>query len=308
MSHKIIILGSGAAGYTAAIYAARADLETILIAGPEPGGQLALTTEVENFPGFPEGIMGPELMEVKMKKQAERFGTKMISDVIKEVDLNKAPFTLKSNENEYQCDALIIATGASAKWLGLEGEKKYVGKGYSSCATCDGFFYKNKELIVVGGGDSAMEEATFLTKFASKVYLVHRREELRASKIMQERAKANEKIEFLWNTEITELIGDEKVEAVKLYNNKTEETKEMEIGGVFVAIGHNPNTKFLGGQITTDESGYIVPQEKTMTNVAGVFAAGDVVDTVYRQAITAAGEGCKAAIDAERWLDEIPCV
>lgn len=303
MSHKVIILGSGAAGYTAAIYAARANLDVSLIAGPEPGGQLATTTEVENFPGFPEGIMGPELMQNNMKKQAERFGTTMVADIITEVDLSKRPFTLKSQSSSYECDALILATGASAKWLGLPDEKKYIGKGYSSCATCDGFFYKNKQVIIVGGGDSAMEEANFLTKFAEKVYVVHRRDTLKASKIMQDRAQANPKIEFIWNSEIKEFIGMEKMEGVKLYNNKTDEYSEMKIDGVFAAIGHHPNTEFLGGQITLDPAGYIVPSSKTMTNIPGVFAAGDVVDTVYRQAITAAGEGCKAAIDAERWLE-----
>lgn len=302
-SKKVIILGSGSAGYTAAIYCSRANLETVLIAGQELGGQLATTTDVENFPGFPEGILGPDLME-NMKKQAERFGTKMVTDFIKEVDFSSRPFKLKGSSEEYEADAVIIGTGASAKWLCLEDEKKYIGRGYTSCATCDGFFYKDKEVIVIGGGDSAMEEATFLTRFASKVYVVHRREELRASKIMQDRAMNNEKIEFIWNSEIVEFKGAEKVEGVVLKDTKTGETKDMTIDGVFVAIGHKPNTEFLGGQITLDESGYIVPQQRTMTNVAGVFAAGDVVDTVYRQAITAAGDGCRAAIDCERWLEE----
>jgi thioredoxin reductase (NADPH) len=300
---RVVILGSGSAGYTAAIYASRANLDTTILSGDEIGGQLGTTSDVENFPGWPEGILGPELME-KMKKQAERFGTKMKSSLAKSIDMSKQPFVIDTGDEKIEADALIVCTGAKARWLGLEGEKKYIGHGYTSCATCDGFFYRGKEVIVVGGGDSAMEEATFLTKFASKVYVVHRRDELRASKIMQDRALNHEKIEFIWNSSISKFHGEEKIESVTLKDTQTGEEKDMNIDGVFVAIGHQPVTEFLGGQISLDDAGYIVPQERTMTNVPGVFAAGDVVDTVYRQAITAAGMGCQAAIDAERWLED----
>lgn len=300
---KIIIVGSGCAGSTAAIYAARANLEPLVLEGHEPGGQLSLTTAVENFPGFPEGVQGPELMEL-MKKQAQRFGAEYKMEVVKEADLSKRPFTLKTSENTYWAEALIIASGASARLLGLESEKKLIGRGVSTCATCDGFFFRGKEIIVVGGGDSALEEAIFLTKFARKVTVVHRRDQLRASKIMQERALKNEKIDFLWNTVITDILDPEKneVTAVKLKNVKTGKEETKKIDGVFIAIGHEPNTKVFEGQLEMDK-GYVVIHDGSRTSVEGVFAAGDVHDTVYRQAITAAGAGCRAAIDAERWLE-----
>lgn len=300
---RVVVLGSGSAGYTAAIYASRANLETTILSGDEVGGQLGTTSEVENFPGWPEGILGPELME-KMKQQAQRFGTTMKTGLAKSIDTSSQPFVIDTGDEKIEADAIIVCTGAKARWLGIEGEKKYIGHGYSSCATCDGFFYRDKEVIIVGGGDSAMEEATFLTKFASKVYVVHRRNELRASKIMQERALNHEKIEFIWNSAISQFHGDEKVEAVTIKNTENGEEKQMNIDGVFVAIGHQPVTDFLGGQITLDDAGYIVPSERTLTNIPGIFAAGDVVDTVYRQAITAAGMGCQAAIDCERWLED----
>ena len=304
---KVIIVGSGPAGYTAALYASRASLNPLLIEGLEPGGQLTTTTDVENFPGFPDGVMGPDLM-MKMKAQAARFGTEYLSTFVKNVDLSKRPFKVTcENGDEFLAETLIVSTGASAKYLGLENEMKLIGKGVSACATCDGFFYKDKVIHVVGGGDTAMEEATFLTKFASKVYVLHRRESLRASKAMQERAFKNEKIEFIWNTEVEEILFDDSgVTGLKVKNNQTGEVSERKTDGFFLAIGHKPNTGFLGDQITTDEQGYIIPVNPPHpdTNVPGVFACGDVQDHYYRQAISAAGSGCMAAIRAERFLEE----
>jgi thioredoxin reductase (NADPH) len=303
--YRVIILGSGAAGLTAAIYAARANLAPLVIEGAQPGGQLTITTDVENYPGFPKGIMGPELME-EFKQQAVRFGTDIILGEVTSVDLQKRPFTLTVSRETYTCDALIVATGATAKLLGLESEKKLMGYGVSACATCDGFFFKDKELIVVGGGDTAMEEATFLTKFATKVYVIHRRDKLRASKIMQERAEKNPKISFIWDSTVEEVYGDPKaggVKAVKLKNLKTGSSEDFKIDGVFIAIGHEPNSKLFAGKLDLNPNGYILTHDGTKTNVPGVFACGDVQDYVYRQAVTAAGTGCMAAIDAERYLE-----
>ena len=303
--YRVIILGSGAAGLTAAIYAARANLAPLVIEGAQPGGQLTITTDVENYPGFPKGILGPELME-EFKKQAVRFGTDTVFGEVTSVDLQKRPFTLTVGKETYTCDALVIATGATAKLLGLESEKKLMGYGVSACATCDGFFFKDKELIVVGGGDTAMEEATFLTKFATKVYVVHRREKLRASKIMQERAEKNSKISFIWDSTVEEVYGDPKaggVKGVKLKNLKTGKNEDFKIDGVFIAIGHEPNSKLFASKLDLNPNGYILTHDGTKTNVPGVFACGDVQDYVYRQAVTAAGTGCMAAIDAERYLE-----
>ncbi len=303
--HKVLIIGSGPAGWTAAIYAARANLSPLVIQGTQPGGQLTITTDVENFPGFPEGIMGPELME-KFQAQAERFGTRVVYDTVNEVDLSKRPFRIMADEGVYTADTLIVATGASAKWIGLESEQKLMGHGVSSCATCDGAFFRGKEVIVVGGGDTAMEEANFLTRFCSKVVVVHRRDSLRASKIMQERAFANPKIEFIWDSAIEEIIGAKEtgVTSVKLKNLKTGEVKGFATQGVFVAIGHKPNTDIFEGKLELHPNGYLkVTPGGVSTNVKGVFGCGDVMDHHYRQAITAAGTGCMAAMDAEKFLE-----
>ena len=301
---EVVIIGSGPAGLTAAVYASRGDLNPLVIEGIEAGGQLMLTTEVENYPGFVDGIMGPELME-RFRKQAARFGTEYLTDNVTSVDLSAQPFVVHTGGDEIRTRSLIIATGASARMLDVPGERTLLGHGVSTCATCDGFFFKERELIVVGGGDSAMEEAIFLTKFASKVTVVHRRNELRASKIMQDRARANDKIDFVWNSVVTEVLGNGKVEGVRLQDVVTGKESELPVGGLFVAIGHIPNTSLFEGQLDLSEGYLVLPGETTETSVPGVFAAGDVVDFRYRQAITAAGMGCMAAIDAERYLEAV---
>ncbi|MGI9553443.1 MAG: thioredoxin-disulfide reductase [Thermodesulfobacteriota bacterium] len=304
--YKVVIMGSGPAGLTAALYTARADLDPIVFEGMEAGGQLTLTTDVENYPGFPEGVLGPELM-TSMKQQAERFGAQCVYGEVTNVDFSEWPFKVTTNGKELLADSFIISSGASAKMLGLESERELLGYGVSTCATCDGFFYKDKEIVVIGGGDTALEEALFLTKFGSKVTVIHRRDELRASKIMQDRALANNKIEFVWDTVVEEVIGDKEsgVSGVKVKNVKSGETGEISCQGFFVAIGHTPNTKLFEGKLNMDENGYLITKDgSTITNIPGVFAAGDVQDHVYRQAITAAGTGCMAAIDAERFLNE----
>ncbi len=303
--HNVVIIGSGCAGLTAAIYAARANLSPIVIDGHEPGGQLTLTTEVENFPGFPEGILGPDLIE-NMRKQAKRFGAEFKAGAVTEVDLSQRPFKILAGKESYEARALIVAAGASARLLGLEAERKLMGHGVSTCATCDGFFHRGKEIVVVGGGDSAMEEGLFLTKFASKVTLVHRREEFRASKIMLDRAHKNEKIQFLTPYVVTEVLDPEKgsLEAVKVKHAGNGQVKTLPVSGLFIAIGHTPNTAVFEGQLDMDENGYLKTKPgSTRTNIEGVFAAGDVQDHVFRQAVTAAGSGCMAAIEAERWLE-----
>lgn len=301
---KVVIVGSGPAGYTAAVYAARAELEPVVVAGLQFGGQLMLTTDVENYPGFPEGVTGPEMMEL-FQKQAERFGTKILLEDATEVDLSKRPFTVKTASAHFTADAVILATGASARWLGLESETRLQNLGVSACATCDGALYRNKPMAVVGGGDTAMEEALFLTRFATKVTVVHRRDALRASKIMQERALGHEKIEFAWNSEVDEVLGDEFVTGVRLKDTETGDKREVPVEALFIAIGHKPNTDLFRGQIDLDDTGYIdVKPGTSYTSAEGVFACGDAMDPVYRQAVTAAGTGCMAAIDAERWLAE----
>jgi len=305
-THRVVILGSGPAGLTAALYAARANLAPIVIAGSQPGGQLTITTEVENYPGFEHGIQGPEMMEI-LRRQAERFGTKVVDGEVTAADLSKRPFELTLDKRIIAAEALIIATGASAKLMGLESEKRLMGYGVSACATCDGFFFKNKEALIVGGGDTAMEEAIFLTKFCSKVDVVHRRDQLRASKIMQDRARKNPKIGFIWDSVIEEIYGQPDktgVTGARLKNIKTGATTDVKTDAVFMAIGHQPNTDLFKGQLEMDEFGYLVVRPgSTYSSVEGVFAAGDVADRVYRQAVSAAGTGCMAAIDAERWLE-----
>ncbi len=301
-THKLIIIGSGPAGLTAALYAARAEMEPVVIAGIAPGGQLMLTTEVENFPGFPEGIQGPELMD-SMTKQVERFGTKMVYEMVSSVDFSSKPFKITTDKTEYSAESVIIATGAEANWLNLDNEQRLRGKGVSACATCDGFFFKDKAVVVIGGGDSAMEEANFLTKFATHVTIIHRRDEFKASKIMLKRAQDNPKISFLTNVTVTDVLGEETVSGIKVKNNLTGDEQTIEAQGYFAAIGHTPATKiFKEAGIETNEKGYIVPKEFTQTNIEGIFVAGDVHDHRYRQAITAAGEGCKAALDVEKYL------
>ncbi len=301
---SVTIIGTGPAGLTAAIYAARANLRPLVIEGDQPGGQLTITSDVENYPGFAEGVMGPELME-RFRKQAERFGSRFLTGYVKRADLSSRPFTLEfSNGTTVRTETLIVATGASAKWLGLPSEKRLMGKGVSSCATCDGFFFRNLDIAVVGGGDTAMEEATFLTRFAKSVTLIHRRDTFKASKIMLDKAKANPKIKFLLDSGIEEILGEKDVTGIRVKNLKTEAVSEIALQGVFVAIGHQPNTSLFKGALEMNEAGYLnVVPGTTKTNIAGVFAAGDVADHVYRQAVTAAGTGCMAAIDAERFLE-----
>lgn len=305
--HKVIIIGSGPAGLTAALYSGRANLAPIVFEGAQPGGQLTITTEVENYPGFPSGLMGPEMMEL-FRKQAQRFGAQCFFKVVEEVDLSKRPFKVVADGEIHFGDSIIVATGASAKLLGLPSETDYMGYGVSACATCDGFFFKNQHVAVVGGGDTAMEEATYLTKHAARVTVIHRRNELRASKIMQERARKNPKIDFIWDSAVEEVIGvsengHRKLTSLRVKNLKTHQTSELKFDGLFLAIGHQPNTKIFEGQLEMDKVGYIKTKPgSTATNVSGVFAAGDVADPTYRQAVTAAGTGCMAAIDAERFL------
>jgi thioredoxin reductase (NADPH) len=309
--HHVVIVGSGPAGLTAAIYAARANLHPLVIEGEpssssdQPGGQLMLTTDVENFPGFPDGIMGPELM-IKFREQAVRFGAEFLTEKVTSVDFSERPFKLSVRDRHFSADAVIVSTGAQSLMLGLEAESRLLGYGLSTCATCDGFFFRGQEIAVAGGGDSAVEEATFLTKFASKVTLIHRRDTLRASKIMQDRAFNNPKIEFLWNTVVEDLVGDTKLEGAVVRNVLTDEVSTLPVAGLFVAIGHRPNTDLFKGVLDMEDNGYLITQPGTSyTNIPGVFACGDVQDHVYRQAITAAGSGCMAAIDCERWLESL---
>jgi thioredoxin reductase (NADPH) len=302
--YNVVIIGSGCAGLTAAIYAARANLKPLVLDGHEPGGQLSLTTHVENFPGFPEGILGPELIE-KMREQAKKFGTEFRAGTVTEVDLTRRPFRISAGKDVYEAKTIIVAAGASARLLGLKGEKELIGRGLSTCATCDGYFFRGKGIAVVGGGDSAMEEANFLSRYATHVHLIHRRDEFRASKIMIDRAKANPKVEFLTPYVVDEILtNDGLVNGVRIRNTTTGETRELELHGVFVAIGHNPNSAVFRGKIDMDENGYLVARDGTLTNVPGVFIAGDVQDHRYRQAVTAAASGCMAALDAEKFLEE----
>ncbi len=304
-TYDVAVIGSGPAGYTAALYASRANLDVVVFQGFEMGGQLMLTSDVENYPGYKDGVMGPDMMD-DFEAQAARFGAEMRPDNVERVDFSERPFPLwpEGEEKPVLANSVVIATGAKAKWLGLEGEQRLMGRGVSGCATCDGFFFKNKRVAVVGGGDTAMEEASFLSKYASEVVLIHRRETFRASKIMLDRARKNEKITFLTDTVIEEILGEDSVEGIRVKNVNTGESETLEMDGFFAAIGHEPATKLFKGQIEMDESGYILQHEHTMTSVPGVFAAGDVSDTRYRQAVTAAGDGCMSAIDAERWLEE----
>ena len=308
MKRKVIIIGTGPAGFTAALYAGRANMEPLIFEGPQPGGQLTITTDVENYPGFPDGVMGPELMEL-FRKQAKRFGTETLTQMVDKVDFSQKPFKVFSGDKEYLGDSIFISTGASAKLLGLESEKRLMGYGVSACATCDAFFFKDKKVFVIGGGDSAMEEATFLTKFASSVTIVHRRDSFRASKIMQDRALSNDKIDVIWNSEVVDLIGDEKdkgLEKVILNNVLTNEKTEHVVDGLFLGIGHSPNSVLFKDYLDLDEKGYIITKpDSSETSLEGVFAAGDIQDTKYMQAITAAGSGCMAAMDAERYLEEL---
>jgi len=307
MSEKVIVIGSGPAGLTAALYAARANLNPLVIEGAAPYGQLMLTTDVENYPGFPDGILGPELME-SFRQQAERFGSRFLTADATRVDFSRTPFVVEVGDERYETNSVIVSTGAKARMLDIPGERELLGRGVSTCATCDGFFFRGRELVVVGGGDSAVEEAIFLTKFATKVTIIHRRDSLRASKIMQDRAHANEKITFLWDTVVEEVAGgDGAVTGLKVRNVKTDEVSDFRTDGFFIAIGHDPNTQLFKGQLDLDDNGYIiVGHPKTQTSVSGVFACGDVVDHIYRQAITAAGTGCAAAIDAEKYLEALP--
>lgn len=302
--YDVIIVGSGPAGYTAALYAARSNLSVLMFQGYQPGGQLMLTSDVENYPGFEEGLLGPNLME-KFEAQARRFGAEMVTEDVTAVDFSKRPFTITTDSGDFQAKAVIISTGASAKWLGLPSEERLQGRGVSACATCDGFFFKNKDIAVIGGGDTAMEEATFLTRYASHVTVIHRRDTLRASKIMQDRAFNNPKISFIWDTEVKEVLGDEAVTGLRLRNVNTGEESTLAVQGLFLAIGHQPNTDLFKGILEMDKVGYITQVEHTMTSIPGVFAAGDVSDHRYRQAVTAAGDGCRAAIDVERWLESL---
>ena len=304
--HKVIVIGSGPAGYTAGLYLGRANLQNLVFEGEQPGGQLTITTDVENYPAFPDGIMGPELME-KFKAQAVRFGTEVVSQTVSEVDFSVHPFVVKTSKDTYTADAVIVSTGSSARWLGLPDEESFMGKGLSACATCDGFFFRDQDIAVVGGGDTALEEATFLTNFGKSVTLIHRRDELRGSKIMQQRALDNEKIDVAWNSVIEKYLADDdgNLKGLLLKDTVDGSTRELPVTGCFIAIGHTPNTQFLNGQLDNDENGYLVTKPNvTATNIEGVFAAGDVQDHVYRQAVTSAGTGCMAAIEAERWLAE----